>query len=514
MRTYSVVVLDDEELIIQSLVSLIDWAGLGCYIAATGTDGVAGSTILKQLRPDIVITDIRMPGASGLDIARYCAQHLPQCQVILLSAYADFHYAQEAIQQGAFAYLLKPIDKSELTSVIRRAVDKQRAYEDTAAARRQMQADMENARTMATSSMLFNLARYGTTGAQGALSAQAEAAARRPGVVLSIQFFNASRPAATILAEGQQFWQRALRQAGWQPIFGSASEKLILTCELPQGIDHTTARNRLAHTARQLLEELPQTLGFCVVCLSAVYHDAASLHQCYRACLSLLDAGFFCESSCVLDSAIQPAPAAPPAPVEPLCHAVLLGQWSQAQEWLDKEQAALAMRRDKAVALERIRALQRSMARCALQLSMPTEGLWQHTADSENFSARFEVLRRGVKTITRYAEQKCDLIGRACLYLEEHFEENDLSLERVSEACGVNSSYLSRAFKKARGTNFLEYLTTLRIRHAQQLLTSTALKTYEVAARVGFSDPHYFSQVFKKYCGCTPAVWRDEARKG
>lgn len=276
MRTYSVVVLDDEELIIQSLVSLIDWAGLGCYIAATGTDGVAGSTILKQLRPDIVITDIRMPGASGLDIARYCAQHLPQCQVILLSAYADFHYAQEAIQQGAFAYLLKPIDKSELTSVIRRAVDKQRAYEDTAAARRQMQADMENARTMATSSMLFNLARYGTTGAQGALSAQAEAAARRPGVVFSIQFFNASRPAATILAEGQQFWQRALRQAGWQPIFGSASEKLILTCELPQGIDHTTARNRLAHTVRQLLEDLPQTLGFCVVCLSAVY---AGLHH-------------------------------------------------------------------------------------------------------------------------------------------------------------------------------------------------------------------------------------------
>ena len=147
MCVYSVVLLDDEELILQSLAGLIDWASLGCYIAATATDGQAGLTILDRLHPDLVITDIRMPGASGLDIARHCARYLPRCRVILLSAYADFHYAQEAIQEGALAYLLKPIDKNELTAVVGRAVDKLREDKTTAAAQEQMQTDMENART-------------------------------------------------------------------------------------------------------------------------------------------------------------------------------------------------------------------------------------------------------------------------------------------------------------------------------------------------------------------------------
>lgn len=514
MCVYSVVLLDDEELILQSLAGLIDWASLGCYIAATATDGQAGLTILDRLHPDLVITDIRMPGASGLDIARHCARYLPRCRVILLSAYADFHYAQEAIQEGALAYLLKPIDKNELTSVVGRAVDKLREDKTTAAAQEQMQTDMENARTMATSSLLFNLARYGTTGTQGPLSVQAEGVARRPGVVVSLQFFNGKQPVTTTLAEGQRFWQARLQHAGWQPIFGSASEKLILTCVLPGGIARTTARERLIRVMRQIVPDTPETWGLCVACVSPVYHNAETLQQCYRTCLQMLDAGFFCEADSVLDTVASPAAFMPPAPVEPLCHAVLLGQWAQAQAWLAQEKQSLAARRDKPFALERIRAMQRSMARCALQLSMPTEGLWQHTVENENFGARFEVLCHGAEQITQYAVQKSDLIGRACLYLEEHFAENDLSLERVSDACGVNSSYLSRAFKKARGTNFLEYLTDLRIRHAQQLLANTALKTYEIAAQVGFSDPHYFSQVFKKRCGCTPASWRAEARKG
>ncbi len=144
---------------------------------------------------------------------------------------------------------------------------------------------------------------------------------------------------------------------------------------------------------------------------------------------------------------------------------------------------------------------------------MDTSRLWVHALENENFDARYESMRRGVMAVCDYARRKGGVVSRMCLYVEEHYGDRSLSLESVADEMGLNSSYLSRVFKKERGENFSEYLIRVRIERAQELLGGTELKTYTIASEVGFGDAHYFSQVFKKKCGMTPAEYRQSVKK-
>ena len=137
MSRYSVVILDDEELILQSLQTLIDWEKLGCHIVGTSKTGDKGKRLIERLHPNIVITDIKMPGLTGLQLAEYCAQNEPQTKVVIVSAYADFNFAQSAMRAGTVNYLLKPISRTELQDTIEKVVAELDKLESTATPSRQ-----------------------------------------------------------------------------------------------------------------------------------------------------------------------------------------------------------------------------------------------------------------------------------------------------------------------------------------------------------------------------------------
>lgn len=513
MRQYSVVLLDDEELILKSLQSLIDWEGLGCCVAGTAKSGAKGKQLIQRLRPDIVITDIKMPEITGIELAAYCARHLPRTRVIILSAYADFSFAQSALQSRTVAYLLKPIDKKELTDAVKRAADECRQMESSLASREQERADMENTRTLATASLLFHLARYGVSGLGGTDAAWVREKAKIDSVVIMGAFFNTSLAVAPALARGRAYTENALREAGYAPIFGSADDKITLLCPIIKGIDHTTARGRLIATLREMLRGAPPELGVCVFCVSAVYKDEETLHRCYQDGLHMLRCGFFKTDSCVItrmeENNIEPYSLNTQELVSALRH----GQTEKAEQLLNEGKRVLARIGDRQLAAAKLREWSREAALCAAKLGMDTGRLWVHALENENFDARYESMRRGVMAVCDYAKRKCGVVSRMCLYVEEHYGDRALSLESVADEMGLNSSYLSRVFKKERGENFSEYLIRVRIARAQELLGGTELKTYAIAAEVGFGDAHYFSQVFKKKCGMTPAEYRQNAKK-
>ena len=514
MRRYTVVLLDDEELILESLQSLIDWEALGCCIAGTAKSGAKGKQLIERLRPDIVITDIKMPEVTGIEIAEYCAQQLPQTRVIILSAYADFTFAQSALQAKTVAYLLKPINKDELAGAVRRAAEECRAWEASLASSEQARADMENTRTLATSSLLFNLARYGVLGMGETDPEWVREKARTGSVVIMGAFFNTTLAIAPALAKGQAYTEQALRAAGYAPIFGSADEKIILLCPVQRGIDHTTARARLIAVLKEMLRKAPPELGVCVYCVSAVYGDEETLHRCYQEGLNMLRCGFFKTDSCVITQPAENSTESYELNTQELISALRHGQTEKAGQLLRDGKRQLARIGDKQLAAAKLREWSREAALCAVKLEMDTSRLWTHEFENENFDARYESMCRGVMAVCDYARRKGGVVSRMCLYVEEHYGDRALSLESVAAEMGLNSSYLSRAFKKERGENFSEYLIRVRIEHAQELLRTTELKTYAIAAEVGFGDAHYFSQVFKKKCGVTPAEYRQDAKAG
>ena len=116
---YRVILVDDERLIIRGLSTVVPWTQLGCEVAGTAYDGATGLDLIRRLRPDIVLTDIRMPNMDGLTMLAALQSEFPRMQTSVLTAYRDFEDARQAIHLGVCRYLLKPSDMNELTEAIR-----------------------------------------------------------------------------------------------------------------------------------------------------------------------------------------------------------------------------------------------------------------------------------------------------------------------------------------------------------------------------------------------------------
>ena len=116
---YRVVLVEDEDLIRRGLKFRMDWTGVGCVVAGEAASGEEGLQVIREIRPDIVITDIMMQGMSGIEMLRVSMAEYAH-SAIILSGYAEFEHAREAIRLGVVEYLLKPVDFDELRACILR----------------------------------------------------------------------------------------------------------------------------------------------------------------------------------------------------------------------------------------------------------------------------------------------------------------------------------------------------------------------------------------------------------
>lgn len=121
-----VVVIEDEELVRRGIVMAVDWASVDCKVVGEASNGEAGLEEIRRLRPDIVVTDIRMPRMDGLEMLRRLREEGCGVSVILLTAYSDFSYAQAALKLGAVDYLLKPFHDGELEAAVQRIAERGR----------------------------------------------------------------------------------------------------------------------------------------------------------------------------------------------------------------------------------------------------------------------------------------------------------------------------------------------------------------------------------------------------
>ena len=116
---YRVLLVEDEEIIRKGIRYSVPWEEYGCSVVAEAENGAVGEEKIAELRPDIVITDIRMPDMDGLEMLREGRAVCP-FHAIIISGYGEFDYAQQAIRLGVAEYLLKPVDVNELKNCLRR----------------------------------------------------------------------------------------------------------------------------------------------------------------------------------------------------------------------------------------------------------------------------------------------------------------------------------------------------------------------------------------------------------
>ena len=521
MGMYSVFLVEDEVLIREGIRTLIDWPEHGFQFVGEAQDGELAWPQIQKLKPDILITDIKMPFMDGLALSRLVKKELPGTTVIILSGYDDFSYAREAISIGVSQYLLKPIAKDQLLEALAQVrANKDKELEQTrylSQFNREMQDYLTNSRRGFLDLLVSGKESVPTLLERG----------EKLGLDLSAEGYNVilflmeeellATGYSAILADLQRDLSASFPASEHVVMFGLGVDMLVFLIK-GDAADISTLTEGCVGTVRELCAPLKGTVNWSLVVGEPVSR-LSEVADCYRgARKQLFHRG----------AAAQPAPDSfDPNDVDisqmdqrALSKFFTSGLTEDVDAFVDDFFDSLSENAGQSFLFRQylVLSVQFAATNFLTELGFSKEEL--HLADAAALQ-RSLVSLGGAKEYTRTVLRQTltlrdqaatshygSILQRALAYLKEHFAEADINLNKVAKLSNVSAPYFSAVFSQQMGKTFVEYLTALRMERARELLRCTDESSGDIAYEVGYSDPHYFSFLFKKVNGCTPRDYR------
>lgn len=528
-----VLIADDEDKVCRLIMNLVDWESLDMQVVAIAENGIEALDKMKEHHPDIAIIDIRMPGYDGLELVRLAKNDIPKCEFVIISGYRHFEYAQTAIRHGVGAYLLKPIRKDELTETLiklrERCREKTEKLSDEEKMRRTMKNDEENLRQTFLNYIIYRNGREKRKASLDAVN-QEYHYTLMPGLFLIgiIKFdgnlFNQINDLYLLTDKVRTSLGRLLPECTYDYEMAVIDSSLYVFLNYDE-----SQRYQVRKQMKLVLDEVrvqTDVLEDCTVTMSLgqVCRDIGELDLSLRHARILIEERLIAGTGKLLEGEITERRSF----TESNLFAEFNKNMSQALESLDVFQVREAMMhlKSKMISAQGITGheiLQMTKEVCNLYLFfMRKYRLWIEEDFLENYSKKadncasaeelFDYLIRVITaSYDEAAKQKRQDQNRpirmAKQYIEEHYAES-LTLEQVSGVVGLSPSYLSTVFKKDTGVTFLEYLSSVRMDMAKQLLKNTSFTVADICEKVGYSDVRYFTKSFKKYSGLKPNEYR------
>lgn len=417
---YKLLIVDDDEIMRRGLQRNIRWADYGFELTPAASDGVEGLEIVDQYKPDIVLSDIRMPFMDGLEMAEKILDRYPHVKVILLTGYEDFQYAMKAVNIRVSQYILKHAEREEIVQAVVNARDELEKLKS---------AETEKQRNNSlTLSRLLQDAMMGLVDGD-----ELERELNALGVQLRSQNFCVSvisvddyRAAfkddkaenlEQVIVTMVKLCEESFSQFDGVLAFANFNNRVQVVYTPPEEDDN--GRKSIFDTLQQIKSEIEKRLDLQItVSVGNVYAGFGKMNQSYREAMSV-------------DSMKD-----------------ILGRGG-----------------------------------------MTSIG---DVRDSEKSNSEL------LKQIVHCVDQN---------YSNENFTLND-----IAAIVHVSPTYISTIFKKYKGINFKDYLIDIRIKKAIELFTNTDLKIYQVSEKVGYSNPQYFSVLFKKTTGYSPTEFKELKR--
>lgn len=457
---YQVLLADDEQTILDSMVNHIPWAQFDAKVAYTATTGKQACDILSSTPPDIAILDIRMPGYSGLELSRLVAQNGLKTQIIIMSGYAEFSYAQKAIQYGVLGYCVKPVEYDELASLLLKAIHNLQVYHATAVSSDDFLDAIEEEDT-------DKIALY----------------LEENGIVQDTYYFAASVSDA------------AVRLSDALPFRIGSSQYGYLSCH-PYDTDALQAALRSPGVSG--IGFYPQPVP--------VREFRAALYRCLAMAYH-----FFLDPECRLCSVCHDFATLPLMPQ--IQDAVSFGEKGKLCELLAQ---LTEDSRNKFFSIHSAQQLF-NMVLSNPKFAGDTQDYFIHSHrqlvhEYGSFREMIDSLIQIINDSPVNYEESDSLSNTYFLkimkYINTYYNEN-ITLKDVARVVNLNPNYISQLFKKTAGTTFSHYLTSLRISNAEKLLTTTDVSISEISLQTGFNDYFYFLKTFKKCTGHTPSEYRN-----
>lgn len=528
---YRILLIDDEPVVREGISENIDWNSHGFELVGSCRDGREGIEAIERRKPDVVITDICMPFVDGLELAGWISEQHPAIRTILLTGYDDFEYAREAVRLQVNDFILKPITAAE----IRTRLDSLRAELDAERERQQallkLQEQLGESLPLLRERFLNRLIRS---------SVDPEEVTRRfafleidlPGPVYIALVCDPDNLDPTDTQEGlvvQRLIEESLYDIQGALAFTTTRDESVVLISAPDG---ETARARALGAAEHLSEQIVRNLhGTVSIGCGDPVPSVARLREAYYSARTALEHRIMLGPNRIITveqvrgTADETTPPTDKEPADRYIGAFKRGDMTGAtaalQELIrhlqteggDAESCYLVLNRLLAGILDAFDALGIRYERIPGMDRNPFTHLGT-IKTLEGLEAWFlELQLRANLLLEQQQEQHSRAKAIAAeTYIREHFMDQDISLGTVCTALSVSKSYFSSLFKNHRGMTFVEYLTSIRMERARELLAMEDLRSYEVAERVGFRDAHYFSLTFKKQTGYSPTEYREYRR--
>ncbi len=524
---YRIYLADDNDLFRESLIQTIHWEELGCSLVGNARDGETAGKEISELEPDIVLLDIRMPGMSGLELASLLKSRGFDGRIIIITGYSDFAYAQKSIRIGVFDYLLKPIDDSELESVIRKAMadldeKRERRVESHFAGLTERKS--EATATKEIESML-----------QRALSGDEEVLEEMNRAVNAqicytrYELFRIS-PDRPDLVAGQsvEVWNRYVRGlldtrrndsfTVYYASHDNAMFALVLFRKFDDAKDYDIEAVRLANQAYE--KSVEENSDVCIS-ISRCHESLGNLQDALREAAFSYDSRFFIENRHIIHyNSLKSNSMSNIYPIMQKVeefYGLLRSNPKEIGKSLDEIEIMFH-----AGGYFDLPVLRNILGNMAIMINMM---LAEYGEEEEGASLNvgnivlemdavgtldeaFRILRKyAVKIVVQAQESAEDTNGtvttKIMSYLEAHYAEH-IGLQDACDYVGLSRGHVSRLLKSATGESFVTLLNRIRIEKAREMLATHEYKVYEVAEATGFSNYAYFYQAYKKYTGLSP----------
>ena len=488
-----VFLVEDECVVREGLRDCIDWERYGFEFCGDAPDGELALPQIRKLRPDILITDIKMPFMDGLALSKLVCAELPETRIILISGHNDFEFAQEAIEIGVEQYLLKPVTKTSLLKTLEdvsRKIDEEREQK---AYLRQFQQEGQEYEQYARRKF-FEQITSGTLRVseiyEQAKKLQIDIDAEGYNVILLTLQSKGTAEYSQTLAERLEELMAYLLRYGEYLLFRC---NLMTYCVIVKG-----SAAGLDAAVHRCLENIQRRCGG-----DEALAWYAVLQKPQRGALPALDE--------------VDASKADPAIIR---NFLQTGMREEIPDFVSEYLASFGNTLDSMLFRQYVLLeLRFSAIRAAKgfgysqeEFLRPLGSRQMLTTDVDRDSLQKNcaaLLRRAIDLREEESgNQYKSMLKRALRYIDQNYTDENLSLNTVAKAANISPNYFSGVFSQEMGQTFVEYLTEKRMERAKELLRYSGKRSSEVAYEVGYRDPRYFSFLFKKTQGCTPSSYR------
>lgn len=528
MKPYTVLLVDDEQDVMQVMQTRVPWGEIGFSVVGTAANGVKALELIEQYQPDVVLTDIQMPYMNGLELIEQAKDLYPATRFVIFTGFDEFEYAKTAIRLAVGDYLLKPASAAELTATFKQIKVKLdeavAASHDVASLRRYYQESLPLMQANFFAGLLD-----GRIDAASLAQYQANYQLNLTGPYYCCVVIHTS---STQLPEGMD--HLLLATSVQQQAHGYFHEQWAVNCINYLGntvmvvqLPDQAAIAGLTDAADAFCKSVHRLLGAVVtIGIGQVSDQLVEMAHSYTgARMAVTYRSVYGDSRVINIKEVAPKEMTRFAPqndaeLAELFKKVHLGNEAGVRQAVDHylhhmEQTATSIAQHTVVVSELIGSLYRFAATNHLNVPALTENvkhLYQWLPDLEPQSLRTWLLDVSVELAKQLdSARNCStnaLIAQAQEYVVHHYQDAELSLDFLCRELGVSKSYFSTIFKRETGKAFVAYLTDYRMDWAARLLVETNEKSHVIGKMVGYSDPNYFSYVFKRRFGCSPLKYR------